>query len=88
MSDLTSPGDRVRKFRKGRTWSLDYLADLIAEKGVKRPSAAKLSRIETGQPVPLDVLPAISQITGIPERELRPDLAEMAARLLSQEVAA
>lgn len=39
-------------------------------------SIAKLSRIMNGlQPVTLDVLEPLSEITGIPEKELRPDLA-------------
>jgi hypothetical protein len=71
-----TPGERIRTARGER--SLDAFADLIQREGAPRPSIAKLSRIETGvQPVPVDVLPAISKITGIPPRELRPDLAEM-----------
>lgn len=52
------------------------MADRIKEQGCERPSAAKLSRIETRvQPVTLDILPALSKITEIPRDELRPDLA-------------
>lgn len=69
-------GARIRAFR-GEAISLDNLADLIRANGCDRPSAAKLSRIETGiQPVPLDILPALKKITGLSRKELRPDLAE------------
>lgn len=58
--------------------SLDGLADQIAEQGVRRPSAAKLSRIETGkQPVATDLLAPLEKITGFSRKELRPDLAEV-----------
>jgi len=73
----TNPGARVRAFRDERDISLDEMADMIAAEGVKRPSAAKLSRIERIQPIALDILPAISKITGIPREELRPELAEV-----------
>jgi transcriptional regulator with XRE-family HTH domain len=70
------PGPRIRDFRLAKGWSLDDFADQIREQGYDRPSAAKLSRIETKvQPVSLDILPAISKITEIPRGELRPDLA-------------
>jgi hypothetical protein len=56
---------------------LDKLADRIAEEGCERPSTAKLSRIETGkQPVATDILDPLEKITGIPAKELRPDLAK------------
>lgn len=58
--------------------SLDQLADRIAVFGVEKPSLAKLSRIETGiQPVPIDILPALAAIIGVPASRLRPDLAAM-----------
>jgi transcriptional regulator with XRE-family HTH domain len=69
------PGPKIRAFRLGKEWSLDDMADRIKEQGCDRPSAAKLSRIETRvQPVTLDILPALSKITEIPRGELRPDL--------------
>jgi hypothetical protein len=69
-------GARIRAFR-GDTLSLDDLADLIRDSGCERPSAAKLSRIETGiQPVPLDILPGLKKVTGLSRKELRPDLVE------------
>lgn len=56
--------------------SLDGLADRISKLGCDRPSIAKLSRIETGlQPVAMDILDGLAKVTGIPARELRPDIA-------------
>jgi transcriptional regulator with XRE-family HTH domain len=70
------PGARVRAFRKERGISLDGLAERLEQIGCDRPSTAKLSRIETGlQPVPIDILDGLTKVTGIPARELRPDLA-------------
>ncbi len=75
-AETPNPGPRIRDFRTARGWSLDELADRIGEEGCGRPSAAKLSRIETEvQPVTLDILPALAKITEIPRDELRPDLA-------------
>lgn len=71
-------GQMLRDFRHNANpkLSLDDFADRIAREGLPRPSAAKLSRIETGhQPVPLDILDAVAEISGIPPHELRPDLA-------------
>jgi transcriptional regulator with XRE-family HTH domain len=71
------PGQAIRAFRNERKMSLDALADMIADDGQPRPSAAKLSRIETGkQPVTTDILDSLEKITGIPAKELRPDLAK------------
>lgn len=77
MSDVQTTHDRIRAARLGKgIKSLDRLADLIADQGCERPSIAKLSRIETGQqPVPRDILPALSEITGLAPEELRPDWA-------------
>lgn len=73
----TNPGERVRACRVGAKLNLEEFADRIRDLGFDRPSTAKLSRIETGvQPVSLDILPALSELTGIPRRQLRPDLAE------------
>jgi transcriptional regulator with XRE-family HTH domain len=77
----SSPGARVRAFRKNAGISLDDLADRIKRAGCDRPSIAKLSRIETGvQPVTIDILDGLAKATGIPARELRPDLAAKFAR--------
>lgn len=67
---------KIRKWRRDNNLSLDKVCDLIAEQGLDRPSAAKVSRIEWGQNAPLDLLPALEAITGIPAKEIRPDLAE------------
>jgi len=78
MSEILPAGEAIRAYRAREGMSLEDLADRIAGEGCERPSTAKLSRIETGiQPVAPDVLPAISKLTGIPKRELRPDLAEV-----------
>lgn len=68
---------RVRAYREGAGLSLDDLADRLKNAGSKRrPSIAKLSRIETGlQPVTPDILASLVKITGIPAGDLRPDLA-------------
>lgn len=73
-------GGRIRAWREGQVprVSLDRLADLLAEKGCQRPSAAKLSRIETGDhPAVPDILTALEDVTRIPAAEIRPDLAAM-----------
>lgn len=58
--------------------TLDALADRLTIYGCDKPSLAKLSRIESGiQPVPLDILPALSAVIGVPASRLRPDLAAM-----------
>ena len=77
MSDVLTGGEAVRAYRQRERLSLDRLADLIAAKGMERPSAAKLSRIETGQPIPPELVPALEQITDVPAKDLRPDLAKM-----------
>lgn len=77
MSDVLTGGEAIRAFRQREQISLDRLCDRIAERGLERPSAAKLSRIETGQPVPAELVPALEQITDIPAKDLRPDLAKL-----------
>lgn len=57
------------------------MADRIRQTGCKRPSTAKLSRIETGQqPPPLDILEALVTITGLTPGDLRPDIAAKFAK--------
>jgi transcriptional regulator with XRE-family HTH domain len=86
MSDaqpsLIEIGDRIRRARKDAGYrSLDQFADRIRDTGCDRPSVAKLSRIETGdQPVTLDILLALSELTGIDPWDLRPDVAAKFAR--------
>lgn len=75
VHETQSPGARIRSFRKERKMTLETLAERIEQEGIKRPSAAKLSRIETGQPIPTEMLETLSRITSIPAAELRPDLA-------------
>ncbi len=77
--NLAQIGGRIREQRKRAGYSsLNQFADYIRDSGCGRPSIAKLSRIETGeQPVALDLLPIISEATGIAPSDLRPDLAEL-----------
>lgn len=65
----------IRRWRGQR--SLEEVCNLFAERGFPRPSIAKLSRIERDQKVPPEDVPAVSAVTGIPARELRPDLASV-----------
>ena len=75
---LKAIGARVRHSRVERGYSLERLADQLAKSAGSRPSTAKLSRIETGlQPVPTDILSGLSELTGIPKSELRPDLVAL-----------
>lgn len=67
----------VRKWRKQQGLTLDQACDLFPQRGFDRPSIAKMSRIERDQNVPLDDVPAVAAVTGIPAKELRPDLAEL-----------
>lgn len=77
--DFAEIGSRIRSARESAGIpGLEQFADKIRDKGCERPSGAKISRIETGvQPVPLDIIAAVADLTGIPERELRPDLASI-----------
>lgn len=68
---------RLRKWRNGLGYSLDHVCDLLERQGLERPSAAKLSRIERDQDIPVEMIPAIAAITDIPAKELRPDLARI-----------
>lgn len=67
----------VRKWRKEQRLTLDQACDLFPQRGFDRPSIAKLSRIERDQSVPIEDVPAVAAVTGIPAKELRPDLAEL-----------
>lgn len=79
MRHFKAIGDTIRKSRRQRgIASLDELANRLSVFGCDKPSTAKLSRIESGiQAVPLDILPALAAVTGIPAARLRPDLAAM-----------
>ncbi|MBN8960542.1 MAG: helix-turn-helix transcriptional regulator [Rhizobiales bacterium] len=74
MSDSPNP---IRIWRLAKDLSLEEACALFVERGYQPPSTAKLSRIERGQPVPVEMLAALSALTGIPARELRPDLAAL-----------
>jgi transcriptional regulator with XRE-family HTH domain len=62
----------LRAFRKTKDMTQRALAD---ELGVARETLARwelgLSKIDP------ELLPAVSEFTGIPKRDLRPDLAEL-----------
>ena len=75
MSEITE--NPLRKWRNGLGYSLDHVCDLLRDQGLDRPSAAKLSRIERDQNIPVEMIPAIEAITGIPAKEQRPDLAKI-----------
>ncbi len=79
MGKAPTGGEAIRAYRTREAISLDELANRVHKHGAPRPSAAKLSRIETGQPVPVELVPTLEKITGIPARELRPDLAKVFA---------
>lgn len=74
MSEIAK---RIRKWRNDQGLSLEKACELFAERGFEKPSTAKLSRIERDQNVPVDMIPAVAAITGIPAKEIRPDLAEV-----------
>lgn len=62
----------LRNYRTGRKLTQDALAK---ELGV---TSISVSRWETGaRKIDDDLLPMVSEKTGIPKRELRPDLVEL-----------
>ncbi len=67
----------LRKWRNDLRISLEAACDLFAKHGFDRPSTAKLSRIERDQYIPLDMIPAVEAVTGIPAKQQRPDLAKI-----------
>ena len=74
----------IRLWRRAKRLKLEAMCDLLEMRGVKRPSAAKLSRIERGQKIPSNMIGAFVSLTGIPAETLRPDLAENFARLFGE----
>lgn len=68
---------RLRKWRENIGLNLEEACALYQERGFAKPSTAKLSRIERDQFVPVKMVPAVQAITGIPAKEIRPDLAEL-----------
>lgn len=75
MSEIAE--NPLRKWRNEQGLSLEAACELFVARGFDPISTAKLSRIERDQSVPTDLIPAIEAITGIPAKEIRPDLAEM-----------
>lgn len=69
--------NRIRQWRNSKGLSLEEACQLFADRGFQKPSTAKLSRIERDQDVPAEMIPAVEAITGIPAKEIRPDLAEL-----------
>lgn len=67
----------LRRWRNDLGYSLDHVCSLIEQRGLERPSEAKLSRIERDQNIPVEMLPTFEAITGISAKELRPDLAKI-----------
>lgn len=67
----------LRKWRNKEKLSLEQACQLFADRGFEKPSTAKLSRIERDQFVPVEMIPAVEAITGVPAKEQRPDLAEL-----------
>lgn len=84
MSDKPTAGKAIRAYRTGKKHSLDWLADRVRDLTGERPSVAKLSRIENGQPCPVDLVPTLEKITGVPAKEIRPDLAKVFDRESAQ----
>lgn len=74
---MSEEPSKLRQWRNGLGYSLDHVCSLIEQRGLKRPSEAKLSRIERDQDIPPDLLPALEAITGIPAKELHPELAKI-----------
>lgn len=69
----------IRKWRLSAKLSLEEACDRFKDSGFDRPSTAKLSRIETGQSVPLDMIPQFEVITGLSAREISPEVAKIFA---------
>ncbi|KNY13115.1 hypothetical protein AKG11_31080 [Shinella sp. SUS2] len=62
--------EKIRTWRKARKLSIEEAGDLVGVSGVQ------WSRYETGKRrIPAENLQVVSEITGIPPHELRPDLA-------------
>jgi hypothetical protein len=74
MSDSPNP---LRSWRRSQKLSLEEACELFSQRGLAKPSTAKLSRIEREQAVPTEMLSDLVVVTGIPARDLRPDLAEL-----------
>ena len=64
--------EKIRTWRKARKLSIEEAGELVGVSGVQ------WSRYETGKRrIPAENLQAVSEVTGIPAHELRPDLASL-----------
>lgn len=71
---MTESGERIRDYRLSQKPRMPQ-EDLAVKVGITK---ASLSRIESGKlPLSIDLAQKISEATGIPFRDLRPDLAAM-----------
>lgn len=66
----------LRKWRNERKLNLDQACELFAERGYPI-SSAKLSRMERDQNIPIEEIPTIQEVTGIPAKELAPEVAKI-----------
>lgn len=66
----------LRKWRADREMNLDEACALFAEHGYPI-SSAKLSRMERDQGIPVDEIPKVQAVTGIPAKELAPAIAKI-----------
>lgn len=74
MSETVS---KLREWRNAKKLNLDEACELFVAHGYDKPSTAKLSRIERDQDIPLEMVPALEKITGIPAKELLPEIAKL-----------
>lgn len=67
---VISAMEKIRIWRRERKISIEAAGELVGVSGVQ------WSRYETGKRrIPAENLQAVSEVTGIPPHELRPDLA-------------
>ena len=66
----------LRKWRNDRGLNLEEACALLATRGYPI-SSAKLSRMERDQGIPLDELSTVQKVTGIPAKELAPEIAKI-----------
>lgn len=70
----------IRKWRAAAKLSLEEACNKFTAHDFRRPSTAKLSRIETGeQPVPIEMIPQFEIVTGMTAKEICPDIAKIFA---------
>lgn len=72
-----TPDSAIRKWRTDAKLSLEEACNKFSEHGFERPSTAKLSRIETGQTVPIDMIPQFEKVTGLSAKEISPEIAKI-----------